>query len=379
MVMSEGKVPVPASRRTAVDSSMLSKTRGLLYVSPIHMSWSLPSSSSSRSPPAARDRPIAQRIPGVTDQGKKLRGLPRASRRYSLTALKTSAQASQWREVQDPASGSMYYWNVETGETTWDVPAAFSPSSSQSQAAQSSSSDVPVQIRVSDDYKVIEDCAAFFLDSFWEHSTSMGPQTFDAAQKRELLECQRQDLQERYGKLVGERKLKSSLLLVQGNNGMIQACCGIEVSVVDKEDITVLSRERGENMLKGGLSALGGRARNELRKAPLIEVANAVLPENYGLIPVLSNLAVSERSRGSGLGRRLCQECESIVKSWGFREIFLLVEEQNVAARKLYESLGYQTIWNRPVDTVRVCKPKSDGSCLELRPIPTIAMVKQIF
>ena len=70
------------------------------------------------------------------------------------------------------------------------------------------------------------------------------------------------------------------------------------------------TRERGENMLKGGLSALGGRARNELSKrtrvvrflsvtlwpagkAPLIEVANAVLPENYGLIPVLSNLAVS--------------------------------------------------------------------------------------
>eukprot|EP00960_Hanusia_phi_P039967 754171-Hanusia_phi.AAC.3 len=226
----------------------------------------------------------------------------------------------------------MYYWNVETGETTWDAPAAFTPSP-QPAAAQSTSG-AAAEIKISDDYKVIENCAEFFLDSFWEHSTSMGPQSFNAAQKRELLECQRKDLQDRYGKLVGERKLKSNLLLVQDKTGSIQACCGIEVSVVDKDDITVLSRERGENMLKGGLSALGGRARNELSiqfflqfplrftcwiagKAPLIEVADAVLPENYGLIPVLSNLAVSQASRGSGLGRKLCQECEQIVKSWG--------------------------------------------------------------
>jgi len=27
--------------------------------------------------------------------------------------------AAVWKEVQDPGSGDIYYWNVQTGETSW--------------------------------------------------------------------------------------------------------------------------------------------------------------------------------------------------------------------------------------------------------------------
>jgi hypothetical protein len=33
-----------------------------------------------------------------------------------------SSAVAVWKEVKDPETGGIYYWNVKTGETTWDKP-----------------------------------------------------------------------------------------------------------------------------------------------------------------------------------------------------------------------------------------------------------------
>ena len=52
-------------------------------------------------------------------------------------------------------------------------------------------------------------------------------------------------------------------------------------------------------------------------------------------------LQVREDTRGKGVGKTLCKRCEDTAKEWGFMEMLLLVEEQNIAARELYKKLGY--------------------------------------
>lgn len=61
-------------------------------------------------------------------------------------------------------------------------------------------------------------------------------------------------------------------------------------------------------------------------------------------VPVLANLVVDPSVRRRGIARKLVQACEDEVRGWGFRKLFLKVEEPNAAARKLYEKLGYRTI-----------------------------------
>ena len=146
------------------------------------------------------------------------------------------------------------------------------------------------------------------------------------AQRKALEEEQTRDMEDRYGKLLGDRTLKSALVVMRDAGGQIEGCCGIELAVADTDAFQPLKRSEGEKMLKGGLAALGGRARNELRGKPVQFVAASVLPEGYALIPVLSNLAVREESRGRGLARLLARRCEVISASWGFSELMLLVE-----------------------------------------------------
>jgi [ribosomal protein S18]-alanine N-acetyltransferase len=58
-------------------------------------------------------------------------------------------------------------------------------------------------------------------------------------------------------------------------------------------------------------------------------------------------VAVTQEVRGRGVGRRLVREVLERVRKRGARECFLEVRVSNMAARKLYEELGFAAIGTR--------------------------------
>ena len=58
--------------------------------------------------------------------------------------------------------------------------------------------------------------------------------------------------------------------------------------------------------------------------------------------PYLSNLAVHSQHRRQGVAAQLLLNCEQVALSWGFRDLYLHVLENNYQARQLYFKLGYQ-------------------------------------
>ena len=71
------------------------------------------------------------------------------------------------------------------------------------------------------------------------------------AQRRAVQQEALRDLQDRYGQLLGERKLKSALLVMRDEAGAIEACCGVELAVADTQAAETLPRTEGEQA-RGG-------------------------------------------------------------------------------------------------------------------------------
>lgn len=61
----------------------------------------------------------------------------------------------------------------------------------------------------------------------------------------------------------------------------------------------------------------------------------------------LANLAVAERARGEGIGRQLLSAVLERARGEGVESMYLEVRESNVAARSLYESLGFSPAGRR--------------------------------
>ena len=64
--------------------------------------------------------------------------------------------------------------------------------------------------------------------------------------------------------------------------------------------------------------------------------------------PLLANLAVSQQMRRRGIGAVLVDKCEDRARDWGFEDILLQVEEDNVVARRFYQKLGYVELYTDP-------------------------------
>lgn len=194
-------------------------------------------------------------------------------------------------------------------------------------------------------YDDIVEAADFFVGAFWLHSTSHECPSLPEHILTQLRNAQRKDMEARYGELLGDRRLKSSLILSKGEDGFITGCVALELALVSGDQKTFYTRRESEAMLDDAKKGLGGRAKNELRKMPFKDTVGRLLGEEYRVAPVLSNLAVGAEARGQGVARRLCSRCEDLGCEWGYDEVLLLVEDENARAKGLYASLGYEELW----------------------------------
>jgi len=219
----------------------------------------------------------------------------------------------------------------------------------------------------------IGDAAAFFVEAYWAQGTAIEPMDLSENQRAEIARQQRIDMEERYGELVGSRRLNSALYVSRPSaNAPINGVVGFEIAVIDMHAAEILSRRRGEGLFKNALMEMGARDRNALRKAPLKDLAAQLLPVGHIVSPVLSNLAVARESRRSGLAQSLCRVCEEAALENGFDSIFLQVEEDNAPASRLYTKLGYKEEWrveDAPATRVEVdpnggCRLKTVGTTL---------------
>ena len=56
--------------------------------------------------------------------------------------------------------------------------------------------------------------------------------------------------------------------------------------------------------------------------------------------PVMSNLVVDETKRRKGYGRKLVAEAEAKIKDWGYKELILLVDQDNKKAQSFYRKVS---------------------------------------
>ncbi|CAM9431548.1 unnamed protein product [Chrysoparadoxa australica] len=150
--------------------------------------------------------------------------------------------------------------------------------------------------------------ADFFCANFW----AGGEKTVSPGVERQLAREQYRDMRVRYGEMVGAKKLKTALFLAKDSDGEIIGCAGLEVNVCRDKKFGLRFQDQGDD--------------TKLR-------------------PLLSNLVVFQGARKQGLGKQLTARCEKEARSWGYTEVLLLVDEENKAARKLYQKCGYRQLF----------------------------------
>jgi len=193
------------------------------------------------------------------------------------------------------------------------------------------------------DKKLIRTVSEFMMGSFW------GVEQADTDKYSGLLMEQMNDLNERFGEIMGKRRLQTQLILASKQNGQgsIEGSVGVEIALLDLKNFDVLSYSQSEKVLNGAVASLGPKERRLYKNYTIVDLVAGLpaLGEQYEAVAVLANLCVSPASRGNGVGEKLCKEIETAVgKDWGIGKIALKVEAENVPARKLYAKLGYKEI-----------------------------------
>lgn len=241
----------------------------------------------------------------------------------------------------------------------WPVPVRCAPPRAAASATQFEIG----QVRGED--AALKEAASFFVEGFWQASTTVGENALSDSERVELATLQTDDMIMRYGELVGKRRLESALYLAKDPGRAVVGCVGVEMALIEPLSGKVLSRSQGENLLNSELGRMSARERNVYRKLGAAELTSELFPE-YRVCALLANLAVAPSARGQGLASVLCDACDERAIEWDLPAIMLQVEDANVPARKLYESLGYQEIHrDEAAGCLRVQPGQSGSSLLE--------------
>jgi len=232
--------------------------------------------------------------------------------------------------------------------------------------------------KVKGDDASLKRAAAFFVNGFWVASTTSGDAALNEKGMEQLCRLQTDDMVGRYGDLVGTRRLESSLFLAQDpSSGELAGCVGVEMALVDASCGKVLSRAQGESLFNSELASMSPKERNSYRKMDAYDLTDELFPE-YKCVALLANLAVAPSSRGSGLGRRLCERVEEVADvDWDLPAIMLQVEEANSPARKLYAAMGYQDVYkDEAASALRVQAGRSGDELLKSEASTLVLMGK---
>lgn len=237
---------------------------------------------------------------------------------------------------------------------------------------------------VKDDPSSIAKVSSFMMDSFWTPLSQIddpnGDYSTSSASYTSLTQVVKEDLDSRYGEIMGKRQLNSCLLgafvETEEDNGLV-GMVGVDVTLVDPSESILYTREDAETKLRNTVAALGPKQRREYKNASVCDIVQALLP-NLNAVVVLTNLAVSTTQRRMGVGKLLCQEVERLTKEeWEMDALYLRVEAQNGAARGLYEStLGYQEAWVES-DAVAL-RANWESGVFEERTCETLSLVKSL-
>jgi len=210
--------------------------------------------------------------------------------------------------------------------------------------------------------------AKFMVDAFWLQSPQQlidgggDPSAVSEATKSSLTNIQADDLLSKYGERMGKRKLDA--LIVVASDGSkdtkslsandILGLVTIEVRLLNSNDL--LSADESEFRLTQAVASLGPKQRREYKDASVLDIARELLPPEVTAVCSLSNLCTSPKARRMGIAAKLCSEAERLAKEeLSFDEIYLSVEAENEAAKKLYETkLGYQCKFETNAVALRV-------------------------
>ena len=207
----------------------------------------------------------------------------------------------------------------------------------------------------------VYNAAKFMVDAFWLQSPQQLIQTPDDSipeisepVKSKLITQQADDLMKKYGERLGKRKLDACLLValdcgdIGGTLSSTDNVLGmvtIEVRLLDAGSGDILGADVSEHMLTQAVASLPPSKRREYKNASVMDIVRELLSSEISAVCSLSNLCVAPSARRKGVAAKLCEEAERLAKEkFGFDEMFLRVEAENEAAKRLYDAkLGYES------------------------------------
>ena len=139
------------------------------------------------------------------------------------------------------------------------------------------------------------------------------------SQERVLAQLISDDLNDRYNVIVDSVHIKypSAFLLAEEDEDII-GCVGLDTQILNDKKRTLHKRDNNFNINS--------------------------LDQHDKLVMVLSNLVVRRDKRNLGYAKQLIKTCEIIAREFLFKEVFLMVDSENITAQRLYKKMGYKKI-----------------------------------